>query len=879
MKTTPAKKIISMFLALAMLFSITAILTNAENSAQPLFTMTDVQTRQGEEFDVTIKFARNSSPDNDPIAALDVSLKFNKDAFTVIDYYQGNGLTNAFKKLSGDKELGLDGGDYIYKSSKSTPGEVKWSLVTLKGFTFVSGENFMVVRFKANDKFNIEEKLDMTVEVTNAAGPDFTDKTASYPSYTNNMDVELNLTTLCNWSYNADTKSYTLVKFNDVNATQFTIPDKYEDPSTSYGACPVTKINPAAFRDSPKIEKIVLGKNITDVGQVAFFGCSNLKRLVVYNKDTTFGANALYGASDGLVVKCYKGSKADEYVRDDTYAKAHGYVAEYFEGIEDCTVKGADEVLHYTGNPVVLPNLEVYNSRNVKLVQGTDYTVEYANNINIGKATVTIIGRGEYLGQKTVEFEIYCPYHNSDSSFYTEKNLYADCELGGKVLRSCTYCGYHDESEILPAKEHAEGEWKIITEATCGAEGLKALVCPDCGKHLQEETIDKLEHAEFEWIITTPATCLTDGTESKTCKDCGEVVETKTITATGHKPAEAMVVVKAATCTESGIEGILCQNCNEVLESKEIQALGHEWNETWTVLKAPTCTEPGTECILCKTCGEVRESRGVPAKGHTASETWVVTTPATCTEKGTESQLCAVCSEVLNRRNIPVKGHTLTEWTIIKEATCTEPGLKKIYCPDCGEEIRSKEIAALDHASGEWVLKEENKATCTQPGHEDHLCSRCGKVYETKEIPAKGHTPGEWENVIEPTCTQPGLKQRVCTVCHQAAQTEEIPKAGHKPTFVVVTLPTYKFTGLEKQICTVCNQDLGRTRPIAKIVPDVNADTKVNSSDALLVLQHATGIKTLTGTNLKNADTNGDAKVNSTDALIILQIATGIITL
>ena len=370
MKTKTAKKIISMLLALAMLFSVTAVATSAEGSAQPLFTLTDVQTRQGEEFDVTIKFARDSSPNNDPIAALDVSLKFNSAAFTVIDYYQGNGLINAFKKLENDKQLGLDGGDYIYKSSKNTPGEIKWSLVTLKGFTFKNGEDFMVVRFKANDKFNISSKIDMTVEVTNAAGPDFTDKTASYPSYTNDMDVELNLTTLCNWSYDAATKSYTLLKFNDVNATQFTIPDEYEDPTTSYGSCPVTKINTAAFRESPNIEKIVLGKNIKTVGSAAFYGCSKLSRIVVFNKDTVFGANALYGASDGLVVKCYEGSTSDNYVKNDTYAKAHGYVAEYFEDVADCTIKGADEVLHYTGSPIVLSGLEVYNSKGVQLIKG-----------------------------------------------------------------------------------------------------------------------------------------------------------------------------------------------------------------------------------------------------------------------------------------------------------------------------------------------------------------------------------------------------------------------------------------------------------------------------------------------------------------------------
>lgn len=52
---------------------------------------------------------------------------------------------------------------------------------------------------------------------------------------------------------------------------------------------------------------------------------------------------------------------------------------------------------------------------------------------------------------------------------------------------------------------------------------------------------------------------------------------------------------------------------------------------------------------------------------------------------------------------------------------------------------------------------------------------------------------------------------------------------------------------------------------------DVNTDGKVNSSDALLVLQYAVKLKTLTATQLMYADMNFDSKYNSTDALKILQ--------
>lgn len=56
---------------------------------------------------------------------------------------------------------------------------------------------------------------------------------------------------------------------------------------------------------------------------------------------------------------------------------------------------------------------------------------------------------------------------------------------------------------------------------------------------------------------------------------------------------------------------------------------------------------------------------------------------------------------------------------------------------------------------------------------------------------------------------------------------------------------------------------------------DVNNDGKINSNDALAILQYSTGSKTLNANQLKAADLNRDSKVNSNDALIILSIATG----
>lgn len=58
----------------------------------------------------------------------------------------------------------------------------------------------------------------------------------------------------------------------------------------------------------------------------------------------------------------------------------------------------------YTGNAIT-PSVTVTDG-NKTLVKDTDYTVSYSNNINAGTATVTITGKGNYTGTKTVNFTI-----------------------------------------------------------------------------------------------------------------------------------------------------------------------------------------------------------------------------------------------------------------------------------------------------------------------------------------------------------------------------------------------------------------------------------------------------------------------------------------
>ena len=914
MKTKVIKKALSILLALATLLSVTAFGfgANAKN-ADPLFTLSDVETRQGEEFEVTVKIARDISPKGDKIAALDVSLLYDSNTFEPVDLVRGDGLNKAIDILSSGTSIGLDKGDYVYSCSKKTPGAVKWCMSTLDSFTFESGLDFMVIRFKAKDHSSLEGDLNMKIVVTNASAPDFTSKTDNYGSYTNSVKVDTNLTTLCEWKYDEKTDGYELLKYNGENATYFTVPDVYDDESDEHGELPVTIIGTGAFRGSDTIEKITLGRNIKAVHSASFMQCSNLKRVVFYSTDVKIGASAFALTNEELVIKCIKGSSADKY------ARANNIKVEYFEDVFNCTYTGADEVIHYTGSPVELSNLKIFNAENEQLTFGTDYTLEYTDNVDIGTATVTVTGRGEYLGQKEITFEILCPYHNFESGYYTETAVYTDCEAGGKIIKNCSFCGYYDDSEAAPAKPHGECTWQEVKSPTCGEEGISAYVCADCGKHVEEKPIEKLAHANLKWVVTEEATCQKEGTESQICEDCGTVIATKSIEKIPHSYSD-WIVTKEPTCTQPGTEKIICTQCGDVQSEREVPAKGHSWSETYVTVKEATCQDDGEEAIVCLACGETKEGRVIPASGHTWSEDFVIVKEATCTEDGEKAIICTKCDAVNKTEVIPASGHTEpAEWTVIKEATCTEDGTKVKDCTSCGQKLKEEAIPANGHTeTGKWVTVKA--ATCTENGEEKMLCSVCSETVKTRVIEAQGHkstgiwvwekkvtctedgvakmycsvcsevlssktvkalghlTGDEWVVVVEPTCELKGLKHKVCKRCGVAAETEEIDALGHQAVWVTVTLPTYRYTGLEKSVCSVCGKDLKKTRVIAKVYPDVDGNNRVSSSDALLILQFATGVKSPTDEQKKKADVNGDGKVNSTDALLILQIATGVIS-
>lgn len=94
-----------------------------------------------------------------------------------------------------------------------------------------------------------------------------------------------------------------------------------------------------------------------------------------------------------------------EIAATDNYEGAVSNVAEFV--IEPAAISGAKLTVGnatYTGKTRKPAPVVKYGS--ATLVKGTDYTVSYKNNINAGKATVIVTGKGNYTGTKSAAFTI-----------------------------------------------------------------------------------------------------------------------------------------------------------------------------------------------------------------------------------------------------------------------------------------------------------------------------------------------------------------------------------------------------------------------------------------------------------------------------------------
>jgi len=131
------------------------------------------------------------------------------------------------------------------------------------------------------------------------------------------------------------------------------------------------------------------------------------------------------------------------------------------------------------------------------------------------------------------------------------------CQAGQKE-RTCSVCGEKQREEI-PQNEHLWEVTEVITEVSCGRDGLVLKTCEICQK-TKRETIPKTEEHSFsEYIETKRPTCSSEGTLFRQCSVCGRGETVKTPPNGEHRYEGA--VTKQPSFTQAGLFSYSCELC------------------------------------------------------------------------------------------------------------------------------------------------------------------------------------------------------------------------------------------------------------------------------------------------------------------------------
>lgn len=257
--------------------------------------------------------------------------------------------------------------------------------------------------------------------------------------------------------------------------------------------------------------------------------------------------------------------------------------------------------------------------RNVPLVFPDDSKTEISG-------TVTVKGEAKVGSTLTAEITDVTP---ADATFEYE------WKVDGKIVSTdATYTVTQDDvgknitltvkgngdfkgdfssSAIIGECVHSVAEYTDNNDATCDKNETKSGVCEKCNATVIEEIEDSmLPHTFINYIYDNNATCTADGTKTAKCENCNA---TDTITAENtmveHDFSDGWTIDKEATCTEEGIKSHHCKDCTATKDETVLNKLAHIYIAD---INEATCCEDG-EIIYTCSCGDTY-STIIYATGH-----------------------------------------------------------------------------------------------------------------------------------------------------------------------------------------------------------------------------------------------------------------------
>ena len=167
-------------------------------------------------------------------------------------------------------------------------------------------------------------------------------------------------------------------------------------------------VNQLAFSGCSNLRSVYIQEGVKSIKSRAFLDCYSLKTLAIPKSVTEIEKDAI-PENENLTIYGEAGSYAETYANENKIKFSAGQPPQPEDDIYDIsdksfTVTLEKEVYDYDGgekSPLV-----TVKKGEEKLRLGTDFTVDYENNINPGTAKAIVTGRGEYTGTVEKTFTI-----------------------------------------------------------------------------------------------------------------------------------------------------------------------------------------------------------------------------------------------------------------------------------------------------------------------------------------------------------------------------------------------------------------------------------------------------------------------------------------
>ena len=493
------------------------------------------------------------------------------------------------------------------------------------------------------------------------------------------------------------------------------------------------------------------------------------------------------------------------------------------------------------------------------LVKDTDYTVNYANNTNVGSATVTV------ALQNTEKTKNYTFVDEKGANTTTATLTYEITEGVASVetaptANTLTYNGGKQElitagkaingtmqysldgvawAETIPTATNA-GTYKIYYKVA-GAENYS-----DSAVASVDVIIARATPTAKNFELTLPESLISNGEPKNVTVNCGADIgditveyysgETKLESAPVEVGTYTVKINVAASDNYDAANGITSDDWEFAIT----ECTKHEWKNS--------------KCTICKIDCEHKYEDGDSAISNK------VTTQATCVEEGVLLSQCKICDyEEETPLDIVADAHKMSDWNEIVKATCSSTGTEERVCElKCGhKETRSTEKDPDNHTYGDWVI---TAATCVADGVKVKTCTNTECKHELKETIAKDPTAHkmatEWEVTKEPTCVETGLQVKACLNAGCDHEVEEViaikADAHNLGGWVVTKAAKCTVAGEITRFCKNGNCEY-------KVTDSLDADGKTHSFAQDFTIIEATCIAT--GSKFKACENEGCKEV------------------